>query len=42
VTAQTEAERRAAVETTSARKLREIRIALRLDKTVSKAEILTR
>jgi len=42
VTAQTEAERRAAVETTPARKLREIRMALTLDKTFSKAEILTR
>ena len=42
VTAQTDAERRAAVETTPARKLREIRMALTLDKTVSKAEILTR
>jgi membrane peptidoglycan carboxypeptidase len=34
VTAQTDAERRAAVETTPARKLREIRMALTLDKTV--------
>ena len=42
VTAQTDAERRAAVETTPARKLREIRMALTLDKTSSKAEILTR
>jgi membrane peptidoglycan carboxypeptidase len=42
VTAQTDAERRAAVETTPARKLREMRIALALDKTFSKAEILTR
>ncbi len=42
VTAQTDAERRAAVETTPARKLREIRMALILDKTFSKAEILTR
>jgi membrane peptidoglycan carboxypeptidase len=42
VTAQTDAERRAAVETTPARKLREIRMALTLDKTFSKAEILTR
>jgi membrane peptidoglycan carboxypeptidase len=42
VTAQTDAERRAAVETTPARKLREIRMALMLDKTFSKAEILTR
>ena len=39
---QTDAERRAAVETTPARKLREIRMALTLDKTFSKAEILTR
>ena len=42
VNAQTDAERRAAVETTPARKLREIRMALILDKTFSKAEILTR
>src|ERR1700720_433732 len=42
VTAQTDAERRAAVETTPARKLREIRMALTLDKTFTKAEILTR
>ena len=42
VTAQTDAERQAAVETTPARKLREIRMALALDKTFSKAEILTR
>ena len=42
VTAQTDAERQAAVETTPARKLREIRTALALDKTFSKAEILTR
>lgn len=42
VIAQTEAERRAAVETTPARKLREIRMALTLDKTFSKPEILTR
>src|ERR1700739_2175336 len=42
VTAQTDAERRAAVETTPARKLREIRMALTLDKTLSKPEILTR
>src|SRR6478672_5526390 len=42
VTAQTDAERRAAVEITPARKLREIRIALTLDKTFTKAEILTR
>jgi membrane peptidoglycan carboxypeptidase len=42
VTAQTDAEKRAAVETTPARKLREIRMALTLDKTFAKPEILTR
>src|ERR1700739_2149893 len=42
VTAQTDAERRAAVEITPARKLREIRIALTLDENLSKPEILTR
>src|SRR6201998_1201499 len=43
VTAQTDAEKRAAVETTpAARKLREIRMALTLDKTFTKPEILTR
>ena len=42
VTAQTDAERRAAVELTPARKLREMRMALKLDKTFSKPEILTR
>lgn len=42
VTAQTDAEKRAAVETTPARKLREIRMALTLDKTFTKSEILTR
>ena len=42
MTAQTDAERRAAVEITPARKLREIRMALTLDKTFTKAEILTR
>src|SRR6201988_133710 len=42
VIAQTDAERRAAVETTPARKLREIRMALTLDKTFTKPEILTR
>ena len=42
MTAQTDAERRAAVELTPARKLREMRMALTLDKTFSKAEILTR
>jgi membrane peptidoglycan carboxypeptidase len=42
VTAHNDAERRAAVEITPARKLREIRIALTLDEKLSKAEILTR
>lgn len=42
VVAQTDAERRAAVETTAARKMREIRMALTLDKNLSKTEILTR
>jgi len=42
VNAQTDAERRAAVEVTPARKLREIRMALALDKVLSKPEILTR
>ena len=42
VLAQTEAEKRAAVEVTPARKLREIRMALTLNKTLSKPEILTR
>lgn len=42
VLAQTDAEKRAAVETTPARKLREIRMALTLDKTFTKSEILTR
>jgi membrane peptidoglycan carboxypeptidase len=42
VLAQTDAEKRAAVEPTPARKLREIRMALSLDKTLSKPEILTR
>ncbi|GFG54023.1 penicillin-binding protein [Mycolicibacterium agri] len=42
VVAQTDAEKRAAVETTPARKLREIRMALTLDKTFTKPEILTR
>jgi membrane peptidoglycan carboxypeptidase len=40
VKAQTDAERRAAVEVTPARKLREIRLALALDKTLPKGEIL--
>ena len=42
VIAQTDAEKRAAVETTPARKLREIRMALTLDKTYTTPEILTR
>ncbi|RFD25025.1 penicillin-binding protein [Mycobacterium uberis] len=42
VNAQTDTEKRAAVETTPARKLREIRMALKLDKTFTKPEILTR
>ena len=42
VTAQTDTERLAAVEVTPARKLREMRMALTLDKTFTKAEILTR
>ncbi|MGV9798085.1 transglycosylase/D,D-transpeptidase PonA2 [Mycobacterium sp. NPDC003449] len=42
VKAQTDAERRAAVEVSPARKLREIRIALALDKALSKSEILAR
>lgn len=42
VLAQTDADKRAAVETTPARKLREIRMALTLDKTFSKSAILTR
>lgn len=42
VAADTDAERQAAVETTPARKLREIRTALALDKVLSKSEILTR
>ncbi|MFG1931481.1 transglycosylase/D,D-transpeptidase PonA2 [Mycobacterium sp. NPDC048908] len=42
VTAQTDAQRRAAVALTPARKMREIRMALALDKAISKAEILTR
>ena len=40
--AQTDAEKRAAIETTPARKLREIRIALTFDKNLTKPEILTR
>ena len=42
VNAQNDAERRAAIETTPVRKLREMRMALELDKTLPKAEILTR
>ena len=42
VTARTDAERRAAVALTPARKLREIRMALSLDNTLPKPEILTR
>jgi membrane peptidoglycan carboxypeptidase len=42
VTAQNDAERRAAVALTPSRKLREMRMALTLDKTFTKAEILTR
>ena len=42
VTAQSDADRRAAVEFSPARKMREIRMALTLDKTFTKAEILTR
>lgn len=42
VVAQTDAEKRAAVETTPARKLREIRMALTLDRTFTKPDILTR
>ena len=42
VSARSEAERNAAVENTPARKLREIRMALELDKVLTKPEILTR
>jgi len=42
VVAQTDAEKRAAVAATPARKLREIRMALTMDRTLSKPEILTR
>jgi membrane peptidoglycan carboxypeptidase len=42
VNASTEAERRAAIETTPVRKLREMRMALELDKALPKAEILAR
>lgn len=42
VVAQTDAEKRAAIAPTPARKLREIRMALTMDKTLTKPEILTR
>ncbi len=42
VKAQTDAERRAAIEATPSRKLREMRMAVALDKALSKPEILTR
>src|SRR3954467_4532696 len=42
VTAQTDAERRAAIETTPVRKLREMRMALQLNTVLTKPEILTR
>jgi membrane peptidoglycan carboxypeptidase len=42
VVAQNDAEKRAAIAPTPARKLREIRMALSLDKTLTKPEILTR
>lgn len=42
VVAKTDAERRAAIETTPARKIREIRMALTLDKELTKDEVLTR
>ena len=42
VNAQNDAERRAAIEPTPTRKLREIRMALELDRALSKPEILTR
>ncbi len=42
VNAETDAERQSAVETTPARKLREIRLALALNQSMSKPEILTR
>jgi membrane peptidoglycan carboxypeptidase len=42
VVAQNEAEKRAAIAPTPARKLREIRMALSLDKTLTKPQILTR
>ncbi|WP_054816826.1 transglycosylase domain-containing protein [Nocardia arizonensis] len=42
VVAKTDADRRAAIETTPARKIREIRMALTLDRELTKEEILTR
>ncbi|MFI6167640.1 penicillin-binding protein [Nocardia sp. NPDC051052] len=42
VVAKTDADRRAAIETTPARKIREIRMALTLDRELTKDEILTR
>jgi membrane peptidoglycan carboxypeptidase len=42
VVAKTDAERRAAIETSPARKIREIRMALTLDRELTKDEILTR
>ena len=42
VNARTDAERAAAIESTPARKLRDIRMALALDKSLTKPEILTR
>jgi membrane peptidoglycan carboxypeptidase len=42
VNARNDAERRAAIETTPVRKLREMRMALELDRTLPKPEILTR
>lgn len=42
VLAKTDSERRAAIETTPARKIREIRMALTLDRQLTKDEILTR
>ncbi|MGX1808795.1 penicillin-binding protein [Nocardia sp. NPDC055321] len=42
VVAKTDAERRAAIETTPARKIREIRMAMTLEKELTKDEILTR
>lgn len=42
VSAENDAERRAAVETTPARKIKEIRMALTLDKEMSKEDILTK